>query len=65
MDSHLSVPNLYTLDMVLEGDKPQDPYSTGGGGSVVDYQDEQELPPVHEDDETEPLFENEGMNSGM
>ena len=64
METRPSVPALATIDAGSEDHSPRDQYFTGSDASVADHQDEQEPPPMDEDDETELLLENDATNSG-
>jgi len=65
VDTRPSAPRLTTIDAAFEENSPQDQDSTGSDASVADHQDEPELPPMDEDEETELFLENEATNSGM
>jgi len=65
VETRPSVPALTTIDAASEDDSPRDQDSTGSDASVAGHQDEPELPPMDEDDETELVLENEATDPGM
>ena len=65
MDTRPSVPALPTLDAVSEDNSQPDQDSTDDDISVAGHQDEPDLLPADEYDETELVLENEATNAGM